>query len=185
MEIDINQSKISFGDEYRIYINESECYFADSKLVSLLSKIYLFYHSENKARVTIKKKWGWFSAKYDIRYGNDLLNFTTRSFWKLHYQCQFRNDLFDIYGHRGRKYSVYKNDQQIARWDKEMVTWFEGDNYHIVVDECCEYELVIAFCLIIDNYSSKSNDGNTMTIDLGNIGFQERAFDSSWRPRTV
>ncbi|MGB3850834.1 MAG: hypothetical protein WA958_12765 [Tunicatimonas sp.] len=185
MEIDINQKKISLGDEYRIYINGSECYFADSRLISLLPKIYLFHCQEDKAKVSIEKRWGWFSAKYDIKYSNHLLNFRTRSFWKLHYECQFGNDLFDIYGHRGRKYSVYKNDHQIAKWDKEMVAWFEGDNYHIVVDEQSEYELVIAFCLIIDNYSNNSNDGNTMTVDLGNIGFQKREFNSLWSPKTV
>jgi hypothetical protein len=30
-------------------------------------------------------------------------------------------------------------------------------------------ELIIAFCLIIDNYKSKEHKGNTVTFDIGNL----------------
>ena len=182
MEIDINQKKITIGDKYSIYVNGEESYHASTELISLMSKIYLFNNQENSAKVVMNKRWGWLGAKYDIKYGSNTLNFRTQSFWKLHYQCQLGEYLYDIYGHKGRKYSVYENDRQIAWWDKEMITWFEGDNYHIVLDDDCEFELVISFCLILDDYSSSNSDGNTITFDFGNIGGQKKEFNTTWQP---
>jgi hypothetical protein len=110
------------------------------------------------------------------------LEFRTKSVWKNHFQCQYGSENFDIYGHKGRKFSVYKNDRQVAWWDKQAVSWFEGDNYKLIADVDSDYELIMAFCLIIDNHLSNSNEGNTVTFDLGNIGPQAKAFDSTWLP---
>jgi hypothetical protein len=86
-------------------------------------------------------------------------------------------------GHIGRKYSVYKNELQVAWWDKEAVSWFDGDNYKILADIDCDLDLIISFCLIVDNFSSNENDGNTVTYDFGNIGFQAKKFDENWQPK--
>ena len=186
MVIDINQKKIAFGDKYRIYINGEQKFSASSALISLLPSIYLFIDGKRSARLTIDKQWSWFKTKYRIGlWDGDSIYFTTASFWKLHYQCQDGADLYDIYGHKGRKYSVYKNDVQVAWWDKEMVSWFEGDNYRIVADDDCNYELVIGFCLIIDSQYSNDDDGNTVTVDFGNVGPQAKEFDHLWRPKQL
>jgi hypothetical protein len=82
----------------------------------------------------------------------------------------------------GRKYSVYKNDKQIAWWDKQAVSWFNGDNYTIIADSDADYELIIAFCLIIDNQYNNNDNSNTVTFDFGNIGGQVRKFNTDWKP---
>lgn len=185
MEIDINQKKISIGDKYQIFIEGQQAYSASRQLLQLLPEINLFQtNSGGGARMTIKKRLSWFKAKYDItRWDNNVFQFRTKSIWKLHYQCQFGPDTYDIYGHRGRKYSVYKNDIQVAWWDKKAVSWFAGDNYKITADKDCDIDLIISFCLIVDNFSYNDKDGNTVTYDLGNIGFQAKKFDNSWHPK--
>ena len=184
MEIDVNQKKISIGDKYQIYTDRQQTHFATRQLLQLLPEINLFENSGGRPRMIITKRLSWFKAKYDItRWDNNILNFRTKSIWKLHYQCQSGPDLYDIYGHRGRKYSVYKNDVQVAYWDKKAVTWFAGDNYKIIADRDCDKDLILSFCLIVDNFSSDSNDGNTVTYDLGNIGFQAKKFDETWHPK--
>jgi hypothetical protein len=30
-------------------------------------------------------------------------------------------------------------------WNKNCVTWFDGDNYRIVADNDCDFELIISF----------------------------------------
>jgi hypothetical protein len=112
-----------------------------------------------------------------------VLEFRTVSVWKCEYECQVGQDCYHIYGHRGRKYSIYKNDKQIAWWNKNAVSWFAGDNYKIISDADADIDLLISFCLIIDNFSSDSGKGNTINIDLGNIGFQARKFDPAWQPK--
>jgi uncharacterized protein YxjI len=182
MEIDINQKKISIGDKYQIFTDGKQTHYASTKLFRQLAEINLFENSSSRPKYLIKKRWAFFNTSFDlISWDNNVLEFRTKSFWKNHYLCQVGQDLFEIYGHRGRKYSVYKNDKQVAWWDKEAVAWFNGDNYKIIADKDCDHELIISFCLIIDN--TQSNDGNTLTIDIGNIGPQAKKFDTNWQPK--
>jgi uncharacterized protein YxjI len=185
MEIDINQKKISIGDKYQIFTDGQQTHNATRALLQLLPEINLFEISfGDRSRMTINKRLSWFKAKYDItRWDNNVLKFRTKSYWKLYYQCQCGSDIYDIYGHRGRKYSIYRNAVQVAWWDKKAVTWFAGDNYKIIADKDCDVNLIISFCLIIDNFSSDDHDGNTVTYDIGNIGFQAKIFDESWQPK--
>jgi hypothetical protein len=184
MEININQKKISIGDKYQIFINGQHTHSASTKLFSWFTEINLFEYGSNSPRCVIKKKWSFFNTSFDISgHKHSHLEFRTKSFWKNHYFCQVGQDLFEVFGHRGRKYSVYKNDKQIAWWDKQAVTWFNGDNYKLLADNDCDYELIISFCLIIDNAKSDNNEGNTLTIDFGNIGPQVKKFDPAWQPK--
>lgn len=184
MEININQKKISVGDKYKIFIGDQQAYSASTKLFRWLAEINLFDSIGGNAKMTMKKKWAWLRTSYDItRWDGYLFEFRTMSVWKRHYQCQAGSDLYDIYGHRGRKYSIYKNDRQIAWWDKNRVTWFEGDNYKIIADNNCDQELLISFCLVIDNAFSNDKNRGAVTINIGNIGPQARKFDPSWQPK--
>jgi uncharacterized protein YxjI len=184
MEIDINQKKISIGDKYQIFVDGQQTHSASTKLFRWLAEINLFENGSDRPKYVIKKKWTFFNTSFDLRrWDNNVLVFRTKSFWKRHYQCQVGQDLFEIFGHRDRKYSIYKNYKQIAWWDKRAVAWFNGDNYKIIADKDCDHELIISFCLIIDNTQSNDNGGNTLTIDVGNIGPQAKKFDPTWQPK--
>jgi len=91
--------------------------------------------------------------------------------------------LYGVFGHRGRKYSIYKNNKQIAWWDKNKVRWFNGDNYQIIADFDVDRELLISFCLILDNDRSQNRSENAVTVDYGNIGPQAKKFNPDWRPK--
>lgn len=182
MIIDINQKKISVGDRYEIFTDTGPTHRASSKIFRLFSEIDLFENGSDLALLTIKRKFSLFKAKYDINLLDGLtIEFRTASFWKGHYYCEHVADRYDIYRHNGRKCSIYCNDRQIAWLDKKMVSWFNGDNYTIVADRNCNKNLVIAFCLIIDNYASKG-EKNTINIDIGRIGPQAKKFDKYWVP---
>ncbi|MGN7784471.1 hypothetical protein ACTJIJ_08090 [Niabella sp. 22666] len=184
MEIDINQNKISIGEKYQIFVAGQQTHSASTKLFRWLAEIDLFENASNRPRYVIKKKWTFLNASFDLtRWDDNVLEFRTKSFWKHHYFCKVGQDLFEIFGHRGRKYSVYKNDKQIAWWDKRAVAWFNGDNYKIIADKDCDHELIISFCLMIDNTQSNDNDVNILTIDIGNIGPQAKKFDPTWQPK--
>jgi uncharacterized protein YxjI len=184
MEIDINQKKISIGDKYQIFIDGQQTHFASRKLWRLMPEINLFEIGDDTPEITINRRLSWFRARYDITRGtNTVLQFRTKSFWKHHYQCQSAADNYDIYGHRGRKYSIYKNDVQVAWWDKKAVTWFAGDNYKITADKDCDVDLIISFCLVVDNFSSDDHGDKAVTYNVGNIGFQAKKFDQNWFPK--
>ncbi|MEO6729903.1 MAG: hypothetical protein ABIN01_01710 [Ferruginibacter sp.] len=109
MEIDINQKKASMGDKYQIFIDGQQKYFASRQLFKFLPFIQLCKIDNGAIRMTLEKKLSWFKPTFDIkRWDNNMLEFKTASFWKNYYVCQCGGDAYDIYGHRGRKYSVYK-----------------------------------------------------------------------------
>jgi len=181
MEIDINQKKISIGDKYKIFIDGQEQYRAARKIFNLLAVVELYPGENDTPLMTIRKRWGWFRAKYDIvRADNVVLPFRTVSFWKDYYQCVVGIDTYELYGHRGRKFSIYKNGKQIAWWEQRAVSWFAGDNYKIIADGNVDRQLMICFCLIIDNFLSDMHDGTTITYKIGKIGPQEKEFDAGW-----
>ncbi len=184
MEIDINQKKISIGDKYKIFTNGQLTHTAARELFNLLPVVNLFEVNKEVAKMRIEKRFSFLYAKYDIiRWDNMVLEFRTKSFWEMNYQCQSGTDFYNIYGHRGRKYSVLKNDKQIAWWNKEAVSWFAGDNYKIIADEDADVNLLISLCLIVDNFRSDDHDSKVFSIDFGNIGFFARKFDAAWQPK--
>jgi len=183
MEIVIHQKKIAIGDKYHIFTNQQFSHTASRQLFQLLAEILLFNKQQSTPILKINKRFYWFKAKYDIRVQDGaVLLFRTKSRWKRHYQCQTGTDHYDIYGHLGRKYSVYKNDIQIAWWKKGAITWFEGDNYVIAADDDSDRHLLIAFCLIIDNMQGNHGE-NALTIHIGHMGLQSKKFDSDWLPK--
>jgi uncharacterized protein YxjI len=183
MEIVITQKKISIGDKYNIFTNGQPTHKVSKQPLQLLAKIRLFESNGITPDVIINRRFTWLKPAYDITIKNlQVLAFRTRSFWKRHYRCQSNSDIYDIYRHRGLKYSIFKNNQQIAWWEKSTITWFEGDNYRIIANNDCDTDLIISFCLIIDNISGH-HDTQIMTINIGNIGFQAKTFDSLWQPK--
>jgi uncharacterized protein YxjI len=184
MEININQSKISIGHLYQVYVNGNQMFSASSKLFRLLPEIHLSDYKTGKLIYVIKKKWSFLKLTYDLLSpSHPILIFRTVSIWKNHFSCQLGNDLYEIYGHRGRKYSIYKNNNQVGWWDKSAVSWFNGDNYCIIADSDADIPLLISFCLIIDSQKSNDKDMQTVTYDFGNIGPQAKQFDASWKPK--
>jgi uncharacterized protein YxjI len=182
MIININQKKISVGDKYQIFIDREPTHRAASKIFRWFPEIDLYENVSEQPVLTINRKFSFFLAKFNITLPDgSTMAFRTESFWKGHYRCDNGGDSYDIYRHNGRKCSVYCNNRQIAWWDKKAVTWFNGDNYTIVADRHCNRNLVIAFCLILDNYSSEGNK-NTVNIDVGRIGPQAKRFDKDWTP---
>jgi len=188
MEIDIKQKKISIADKYQIFVDGKQTYTASTKLFRLLSEIHLLEIGSNNPKYVIKKRWTLFKPAFDLRWNNNVFEFRTKNFWKHHYYCKVGQDYYEIFGHRGRKYSIYKNNVQIAYWDKEAITLYKGDTYKIIADDDCNCELLISFCLIIDNKSSNNENNHndalfSTTIDFGNIGLQSKKFDPLWLPK--
>jgi len=184
MRIDINQKKISLFNSYKIFIEQRKAYTADCDIVFLMPIIELHKINGNKPIVIIKKRWSLLKPKYDILFKDGTVaNFRTKSSWDCHYNCEYKNDKYTIYSHLERKYSIYKNDIQIAWWDKEAVVWFSGDNYKIVADSDVEIELIISFCLIIDNYFNRRSRGNILTYDFGEVLHEDKSFNSKWLPK--
>ena len=80
MQININQQKIAFGAKYEIFNEDEKEYFAKSEIFTFLAVIHLTKIGESIPSLTIKKKWSWFKANYEIEINkNKTVKFITKS----------------------------------------------------------------------------------------------------------
>lgn len=180
MELNINQEKFALGNKYKIHVGSELKYSASTKLFKILPEISIVDAISQTTILTINRKWEWFKYTFHItNIKNQVYEFTTQSLWKRHYQCIVGVDKYDIYGHKGRKFSIYNNDLMIGYWELARVTWFEGDNYHIVLNNNVDIELISAFCLCIDSINNHNKKG-AFSLNLGWFGPQVKEFDSTW-----
>ncbi|EMR01160.1 hypothetical protein [Cesiribacter andamanensis] len=191
MNIEITRTTESFGDAYSISINSfllySACletrHFFDNALV--LSRLDHGKHP----RLLLSRNLSFFTASYDLLHWNETMHaweehyaqFKTRSLWKSHYQCLHQQDVYDIYTHPNQLRSVYKNEQMIACWERAALAPTDTDCYKITADDDCEVELLISFCLILDNFSSSNKQG-LVQLELG-LQAEARPFDPAWKPK--
>lgn len=170
--------------QFRILINEELMYTASRELLQWLAEIVVLKISTKHLSIKINKQFHLFKANYKISLDHTTCIFQTVSYLKSHFRCQFAGDRYDIYGHRGRKYSIFRNEEQVGWWEKEIITWLEGDRYRIIANDDDNAKLLIAFCLIIDNYVTGNHGEEVLTINWGYFGLQNRPFDEDWQPRS-
>lgn len=182
VKINIRQHKISIGSQYEILVEQNEKYYAETDLFSR-KIIHLYLKKDLIERIAIFKSFYFFTPDYKIELPNgNRIKFQTLSHWRTHFKCVLENDIYEVYRHRKRKISIYKNGLQIGASEKNTVTIFAGDNYELILDRDTEVELVISFLLILDNMTSK-NRGNIITLAFGLIFKEFKKFDANWKPK--
>lgn len=100
-------------------------------------------------------------------------------FFKSFYTLKTNTDIYDIYPHRGRKTSIYKNNKQIAYYEKRLFNRFNKKGITLVSDSNADLDVLFSIIATID--FDVEDDAYTATIDLGNI-LQSRKFDKEWKP---
>lgn len=181
MIIALNLRPISIGKKYDILVNGKQLWLASKEILNVLSNLYVTVYPDGPEVIEIRQQNLWISPDFSIRIaGKARLQFTTISNSKFTYQCIDGKDTYNIYGHSGTTYSVFKNDVQIAFWDTSSFNALNGTHIKICADFDASKELLVAFCLITENFSS-SND--TDRIHIGKIGWNLREFDKTWRPK--
>ena len=145
--------------------------------------IHLYLKRDLIERINIFKSFYFFKPDYKIELPDgNRIKFKTMSIWRTYFQCILENDIYELFSHKGRKLSIYKNGIQIGLCRKEAVTILAADIYNLTLDSDADVELVISFILILDNMNSR-NGGNLFTIDLGIIFKEYRKLDSGWKPK--
>jgi uncharacterized protein YxjI len=183
MDIEIHQEKISLGDRYAVFSGGVQTHSAAARFPRIRAVIDLARFDSGEGLLTIQRRFAFFKAQYDISFPDGTFAFfETLSYWQKHFQCTRGETIFDIYGHRGRRFSVFKNGVQVGWWERNSITWFKGDSYKLVADKSNDNALIIAFCLIIDNYSNSDRSRNMVTINFGSLMPGAKSFDPGWQP---
>jgi uncharacterized protein YxjI len=184
MQIQISQHKISIGNKYDIAVNGVPSFKAESKIFRIMAEININDITANDNDARIKRLFKPFMVKYKINSKNygELL-FDTVSYWKNHYCCVVGMDKYEVFEHRGRKVSIFKNDKQIAAFKRKSVSIAMGDEYTVHADDDADANLLVCFCIICDNFNDAGKDKGLINLNLGNL-FQARRFDEAWQINT-
>jgi hypothetical protein len=184
VEISIEQEKIAFRSKYKILMEGIPIYVAISKLFRFPLELHFMMKGANEPEWTIKKEWAIFDISCELKHRDGhVFHFRTKNYWERHFYCQFGSDLYEIFGHRGRKFSVYRNGDQIACWTRSLFTHFGGDRYKVIADYDCNPKLLSMFCLIMDHSFGNNNHGQAVSLNLGYIGAVAKDFNEVWQPK--
>ena len=186
MDIRIQKSLSTIGFDYVIFAGNEKLFTAISETLGAFTSITFQENNSPQSILKIKKKWISFKPKYYIKISKkEKFQFSTVSTLKRHYQFVDKQDIYDIYGHKkSKKFSVYKNDNQIAWWDIKSVKWEGADNFNLILDKDCKKSLIIIFCLIIDDILNREIMSSTGDLNLQRILSDEvKEFNNNWRPK--
>ncbi len=179
--IQISQKKIAIGDKYTISLNGNQVLKASRRLLKIFPLVEVMPLQGGNPVFTVERRMSWLKPAYVFTFGQNQYELTTVSWWKRHYQVHLGKDIFDIYGHRGRKVSVFLNNKQVAWFDSAAVTFFAGDEYNIHADGSVSVDWMIAIALFWDSWYNRSGNKSMINIKFGAI-IQKQPFDKSWIP---
>ncbi|WP_434979131.1 hypothetical protein [Daejeonia sp. YH14] len=186
MEILINQKSVSLTDEYQIIVDNNPKFYAISEPLKKSAKINVYNLHDKKLIAKIAKQNFGIRANYLIQdlERNKIYSFEEINNIKLILKCQIGDDLFQLYGHNRNKYSIFKNQNQIAYWEKNNFILGEKDFYKIIANNDENPLNLASFCICVDN--AKNNFQNELSLFNFDIGFKGnllRKFDSEWKPK--
>lgn len=151
-EVIIKQHAVSLTDEYEIYTDGKRTHTAYKELLKFYSTLVLSEYKTDRVLLKTEKTIWPFGPHYYIYIKDRSYLFETKSWLKGHYRCKTEQVMYDVYAHRGNLYRVFKNDIEIATWTGNAVTLMEGDKYRMVCDDKKELQILMGFCLIIDQH---------------------------------
>lgn len=180
MYLTVRQKKLSLSDAYKIELNGQVHFTAVSKLFSALSEITLNPIDTNRLTTKIERIWSLFKIKYRIQIGDfNSFIFESVSIFNIHFGCLVGSDTYSIYGHKKRSYSIFKNGIQVASINQKLVTIIEGDEYIIEANDDCYIELILAICLILDDYYSDQD--TLIRFNFMQFAWGMRKKDENWK----
>jgi uncharacterized protein YxjI len=176
----IKEHKFSLRSEYDI-ASHSQTYVAEKAFMSLLAKLEI--RTQNGTVVaTIHGNFSLFYANYDFAFTDGRnFHYECEKLWKGTYSCIGASGSYHLFRHKGVRFSIFKDDTQIAAITRNQLIVGTGHEYEILMN--ADADLVVISCMILAlNTSDDSSDHNTFTYDFGNIGPEDRKFDESWQP---
>jgi uncharacterized protein YxjI len=183
VDISIQERKFSFTSEYDISAPGTS-YYAKKAYFSFNDRLQL-QSSEGRILAKIRGYFSPFRNKHDFNIVEDgrSYRFWCEKIWKQTYVCEGNGEPFHLYEHKGLKYSIFQNDRQIAAFVKNRIVFGNGNKYEIRMDSDADLIVVLCMVLAINSSEEDNNNGTSVTIDLGNVGPEDRPFDASWEPR--
>jgi uncharacterized protein YxjI len=179
MDIVVEQRKFTLRSEFDISTPLGN-FRAEKQLLSLGDKIQLL--AGNAVIARIKSRFFVFRPKYDFELSDGTVyRFRCTKAWKRVFACEGNGKCYWLYEHKGVRYSIFDGDRQIAAFTKNRIKIGKGDRYELRANSDANITVIICLVLTVD-VTENEGDQESVTVDLGRIGPEERKFDESWEP---
>jgi uncharacterized protein YxjI len=181
MDVSVQERMVSFSSEYDI-ITPAVNYYARKAILAVNDRIEVT-KEDGAVAAHIQGHFSPLRSKHDFTFADGrVFAFECEKMWTQVYKCEGAGETYTLYVHRGLKFSIFKDDRQIAAFTKNLVVLGSGNCYEIRMDSDVDALLIV--CMVITlNSAEFDEDKETVSVDFGNIGPQGRKFDDSWEPR--
>src|SRR5579872_950318 len=182
MDVTIHERTVSFSAEYDISAPGLKLY-ARKAIFSLTGKIEL-NHADGAHVAALEGQFSPIHHHWDF-YLADGRNYSYQceKVWKGTYVCAGgAGETYHLYQHHGLRFSIFRDEAQIAAFAKNRVVLGNGNRYEIHMSRDADVLVVVSMILALNTSDDDDDNKNTVTIDFGNIGPEDRKFDESWQP---
>ena len=141
----------------------------------------IFKNEKPYADIDLKLKMSIFKSYHKITFLDKKISSKVfyNGFIKASYTFKMEDDIYDVHPHRGSKTSIFKNNIQIAYYDRRLFNRFNKTVIDIIANRDTDIEIILLLISTID--FDFEDDSYTATIDLGNL-LQSKKFDKEWTP---
>ena len=103
--------------------------------------------------------------------------------WKGTYVCSGSGgESYRLYQHHGLRFSIFRDESQIAAFTKNRLVVGDGNRYDIRMNGDADVALLTSMILALNTSDGDDNNRSSVTVNFGNIGPEDRKFDESWEP---
>ena len=183
MHLTIAERKFAIRSVYDISCG-NQSWYARKQYFSWNDKL-LLRGGDDGMLARIQGFFSFFREKHEFRLGDGrVYRFHCEKIWKGVYLCEGNGEAYRLYRHKGRNFSIFAGDEQIAAATKNKIVINKGNRFEVDVNADADVVLVICMLLTINSGAETDSDpGATVTVDLGNVGPEERKFDRTWQPK--
>jgi len=178
------------GTDYQFYKGDDKepflkGFWKSSWKIKLHSKILTLDNSE-LANIRFKyAPWFWekgSKTEYELALSEfkEIVTIKCLNSWRGHYAFTFCNHKYDFYRHTGHKKSLYKDNVQVAKYDKQVVNWWDNDSGFIISNNDENEILLLSLFLMLDMGEFNEADLN---IDFGQGLDGVKEYNSRWTPK--
>ncbi|MBC3539049.1 hypothetical protein ACFSC6_07300 [Rufibacter sediminis] len=115
----------------------------------------------------------------DFTEQSTIIEITVKNYSKGYWEFEYQNHQYAFYRHRGHKRSLFKNEKQVARYDKRAVNLFENDRAYVVANS--DEDELLLLCLFLAYDMGEYNDAD-ISLDFGQVLEGVKKIDHDWQP---
>ena len=180
MYISLDERALSWTSEYDISIAGIQ--YSAKRHISIFSKHLDLFAGNGDLVATLKSKFSPFKPHYVFEFADGReYDYWCEKIWKGVYICTGNGEAeFELYTHKGLRWSIFQNGNQIAGFTKNRLTFGQGNKYEIRLNS--NANAIVIVCMVLALNTSESGDDNaTVTYDFGQ-SMEEQPYDESWQP---